>query len=146
MIIIIKSAARDGIKEVKKKKKMLKVEKRNEMVAINCTWKTSELSASDPLSSTVSELPLLPPLPSTPFVHGDLGVFGVCGNDCNNNNNKPFSLICFPPPLLKTEAKKRNNKTRGAGRARANVNDLHILSICSSITSPIFTFTLQKMT
>ena len=45
------------------------------------TWNTKELSGSEPLSSTVSELLLLA-LPSTPMLPGDFGVLGVCGRDC----------------------------------------------------------------
>lgn len=58
------------------------------------TWKTSELSDSDPLSSTVSEL-LLFALPSTPMEHGDFGVLGVCGSDCKRERDK------FRPVLAK---------------------------------------------
>lgn len=56
------------------------------------TWNTRELSASEPLSSTVSELLLLA-LPSTPMLPGDLGVFGVCGSDCNGRKEKKENQI-----------------------------------------------------
>lgn len=48
-------------------------------IPIIYTWNTRELSGSEPLSSTVSELLLLVLLPSIPMLPGDLG---VCGRDC----------------------------------------------------------------
>ena len=55
------------------------------------TWKTSELSASEPLSSTVSKLLLLLPastslttLPTLTF----FAVLAVCGSDCNHKSNQ----------------------------------------------------------